>query len=47
MWHLVGTGVWVVPGKKTGTSTSLCKSNGDIIFASVNPNFIMFRGVMM
>ena len=47
MWPLVETGVWVVPGKKRGTSASLCNSNGDSIFASVNPNFIMFRGVMM
>ena len=47
MWLLVETGVWVVPGKKRGTSASLCNSNGDSIFASVNPNFIMFRGVMM
>lgn len=47
MWHLVETGVWVGPGKKRGTSTSLCKGNGDTIFASVNPSFIIFRGVMV
>ena len=40
MWHLVETGVWAVPGKKRRTSTSLCKSNDDTIFASVIPSFI-------